>query len=453
MDTRRTYSNPNLEKKRAKLLQEEKAADLLRSAKKQFAPKPDRVNQAFANAEALIASGPYSTSLKTPSRSDKLVDLFKGLMEPERKAFCRLLKIVEKETDFFEDERFYWKYIEGCRELAFWSDYWIHQPEDWVNKTHNIERQFSSLLHFLLAKYDVPVFMDSCFYEDKRINRNHQEWFIHIGSGKNLRTATNLPLPMTKMMVHHFLDAPKSFSVLEAFRYAHIRSFGGSRILIDNWLGSVKGLEFKNNEFWESVIRFFIDNPMLDPDKIAPIIDFINNQKFIDSIEIGPGGTRLNHGPAQPNFTMKGRNPETLLNQVEDWHYRLSRVKKTGFAQWTSCGIAGARFQEGDGPGRKVFVIIELLNSTELKEEGREMCHCVGSYSTSCSTGRYAIYSVRQVEGRDIGRKATVSVSLPAKNIQEARAKRNDPLSVNIARLVRSWASMRGVTVSSWAKI
>jgi hypothetical protein len=212
---------------------------------------------------------------------------------------------------------------------------------------------------------------------------------------------------------------------------------------------------YENPEFWDSVVRFFVENPMLDPNQIAPIIDYLHHQKFVDVFEITQNGDRLNCGPTQPNLTMKGRNPETLMTQVEQWHVQTARIDKKGaFTQWKSCGIDGARFEEGNNQNKRAYVIVELLNSSELKKEGQEMHHCVGSYVGSCSSGRCAVYSVRQVEGDSLGRKATISVNLtPSRMLQEARGKYNEVLSQNISRIIRSWANTRNIQVCSWAKI
>jgi hypothetical protein len=192
---------------------------------------------------------------------------------------------------------------------------------------------------------------------------------------------------------------------------------------------------------------------MLDTDQIAPIIDYLYNQRFQDVVELLPDGNRIIHPPPQPNLCMKGRQADTLVEQVEAWHRQTTKSQKSGYKEWKSCGISGGTFEEGAGNGKKVYVIAELLTSSELKEEGREMHHCVATYASSCATGIKAVYSLRQTEGRDSGRKATISISLGDKSIQEARGKYNEVLPVSISRIIRTWANMRGLSISSWAKV
>ena len=45
------------------------------------------------------------------------------------------------------------------------------------------------------------------------------------------------------------------------------------------------------------------------------MIDFIQHQKFVCQ-DVVVNGVRDLIGPPQPNFTMKGRTPESLLRQV-----------------------------------------------------------------------------------------------------------------------------------------
>jgi len=448
MDTKRVYKNPNMEKRRQELLKKEQASFLLISNKNRYVHKPERIDLAFEKSKEYIANG------KIPHREDKLVNLFIPLGKSNSAYLLRLLKTVEKETDFFEDEKYCWKFLNGCMIMAYWGDFWVREPEVWKNKTHNVEKQFTSLLHYLFAKYPVPSFMNEAFLSNDGMGSKKQEWFLHMGSGQNIRTAHGLPYPMTRMMAHLFSEAPSDFKIMEAFRFAHIRSLDGSMPIIKGWLESPLAIDFSNMDFWDSVVRFFIDNPMLDPSKISSIIDYIYNQKYVDTLLVTPDGTRINRGPAQPNFTMKGRNPEALLTQVEKWHTHTAISKKNSFLQWKSCGIPGGRIEEGSEKGRKVYSIVELLNSTELKEEGKTMHHCVATYASSCSSGRNDVYSVAQVEGNECGRKATISLNLSGKpTLQEARGKYNETLSVPVARIIRTWANLRNVAISNWAKL
>ena len=48
-----------------------------------------------------------------------------------------------------------------------------------------------------------------------------QGWFVHVGSGQNIRTA-DLPLVLSKSMAHVFAEAPGDLTATEALRWAQV---------------------------------------------------------------------------------------------------------------------------------------------------------------------------------------------------------------------------------------
>src|SRR5438093_999499 len=74
---------------------------------------------------------------------------------------------------------------------------WIRPLEAWAPRSHNSRRQFSSLVRHLLARYPVPLFMDEAWFRRDEAASNLQDWFVLVGSGRNIRIA-NTPIPLTK---------------------------------------------------------------------------------------------------------------------------------------------------------------------------------------------------------------------------------------------------------------
>ena len=96
-------------------------------------------------------------------------------------------------------------YPAGLLALARRHREWLSPPESWKPDSHSARRQFGTLARCLLARYDVPAFMDAAWFTgDRERARQHQEWFIHIGAGRNIRTAS-VPLHLTKRAAHLFL--------------------------------------------------------------------------------------------------------------------------------------------------------------------------------------------------------------------------------------------------------
>jgi hypothetical protein len=126
---------------------------------------------------------------------------------------------------------------------------WIRPLGEWRSDTHISRRQFGALARHLLAKYDVPNFMDvAWFLADPKEARRQQGWFVHIGMGQNIRTA-DVPLQLTKKMAHLFLNAPDHYTVTEAFRWGQILGLGGDEPLVRVIVESRLGFSFENEDF------------------------------------------------------------------------------------------------------------------------------------------------------------------------------------------------------------
>ena len=265
---------------------------------------------------------------------------------------------------------------------------WVRTIESWKPQSHNIKKQFSSLARHLLTKYNVPLFMDTVWSEQSNNNELYQKWFILLGNGGNIRKVDKLPIPLTKKQAHYFLKAPDNYSVTHAFRYAQIISEGGTERLANVFRETrVMELNKDTNDFCLSVIRFFINNPMLDLAHVGPIVDYIWNEKY----------TQTMNGIPQPNFSMNGRTPESLLNAVERWHRQLGKEKKSGNQFWERCKIKEFKITYGSVQKNTLIIwkIIELCSSKDLSIEGRSQNHCVSSYTYSCAKRQCAIFSLR----------------------------------------------------------
>ncbi len=331
---------------------------------------------------------------------------------------------------------------------------WVREPEDWEPRSHNVYRQFHSLVRHLIARYDVPTFMNTAWLAGLTANSVvHQRWFIHVAQGQSIRTADGLPIPLTKKQAHLYLKAPDDFDVLGAFRWAQIMDLGGTERLVRSVITTRIRVEFDHDEFWVTVLRWLIANPMLDPAQHGPIIDYLNDQRFVASVPNPaahlPGQPRL--VPPQPNLTMKGRNPVTLLRSVADWHRQLGRERTKKASFWEPSGIEPFRFEEGKGENAKVYTIGELLSSRELLEEGIAMSHCVSTYAGSCASGQVSIWTLKVADaGGNVTRLLTLEVRNPNRQIVQARQKFNKLPSPKELLILRRWTNAGGPTLSGW---
>lgn len=339
-------------------------------------------------------------------------------------------------------------FIGGLAAISTHNHGWLRPLSEWKVASNNPGRQFGSLVRHLFARYEIPPFFDSVWFRRSRT----QNWFLHVGQGKSIRTAERLYFPMTKREAHEFMLAPDDYTVEQALRWGQMRALSGNRRMVDAICGTRLGSQFANHEFWESVLRFFVQNPFLDTVHYGPIIDYIQNQKFESQDVFVRPGVMERQPPAHPGFTMRGRTAETLLRQVNDWHTQLGRERRTGSTQWKSSGIGGLHLVEGHEQSKNMrrWTITELLNSEALVQEGRDMKHCIASYARSCASGRSSVWSLQCEDAKGRERVITIEVSPSARMVVEARGRFNAAPTLQAMRILRQWTEKAGLGLAAY---
>ena len=359
-----------------------------------------------------------------------------------------MLVYLDDNSKLLETDRF----IRALWDVASWHDEWIQSFETWEPKSHNVDRQFSALTRHLLAKYHVPLFMDNAWLDNNlAYHTRHQMWFIHIGTGQNIRTAVDLPVPLTKMAAHHFLQAPASSTVEEAIRWGQVMSMNGSERLLRALRGTKLMIFDKVKEpFCQELIRFFIANPMLDMAQVGPLIDYIWNQKYQEQHIFVERGVINTLPPPQPNLSMNGRTIDTLMAQMERWHRQLGKEKKGGDRNWEHHkDIHDFEYVEGRRDNARLWRIEELISSAELSQEGRALGHCVASYSASCATGHCSIWSLSMETFE--GRKKMITIEIDNQRyINQMRGKSNRPPDAKEKSIIHMWSTKEKVSIRSW---
>jgi hypothetical protein len=452
MDLNKTYNNRKLEARRKQILEKQQAVAELRRRKDRRVDARAQILAAFDDGRDV---GPLSAHVLRNLGTRK-----RPLARAARDAMRRLLLCVDAETYLLNENR----WAQAVVRLARRHGEWLRPPEAWKARSHNAARQFASLARHLFARYDVPAFMDAAWALDAGrgavvgggdgSNLAAQEWFLHIGRGENIRKASGLPVALTKMMAHHFALAPDNCTIVQALRWGQLRGMGATQRVAQAVLGSRLGEEFAGAErepFWATVFHFLAQHPMTDPHQVGPIIDYLHHQKYVPVGPVNVGGTFVEQGPPQPGLSMKGRTPESLVNQVEAWHRILRRVRDVRHMTWPPCGVAGYDRIEGEPGNQRRFFITELLGTAELRAEGAAMHHCVGTYGGSCQSGRTAIFSLKADVGAGPERRATIEVNVRTRQITQARAKRNEPIPPVDLRVMNAWATTAQLGISPYA--
>ena len=119
--------------------------------------------------------------------------------------------------------------------------------------------------------------MDTAFLQgDLPTAHREQEWFKHVGIGQNIRKA-DLPLRLTQRMAHLLPTANRRWPVARALRWAQFAGMGGRTC----WaVLSTRLKDYQRDEpFWETVMLFFANQPMLEPTYIGPISTICGNRR------------------------------------------------------------------------------------------------------------------------------------------------------------------------------
>lgn len=323
--------------------------------------------------------------------------------------------------------------------------FWQQDLNSWSSKSNNDEKQFYSLVNHLFAKFPLPKFALNIWKNNYPENR-YINWFFHLAEGKNIRCAENLPFRLSPRMAHCFLSAPEDYSFEKAFLFGQLVSFGAEKRLIDELCNNLRIDDLKQNDFWSSYYKMLVASPFFDLVHVQPLRDFILHKKNVN-----------------PNYSLKGRNLQTLLNQMEHWHRELARAQvqrareaarernqarvargpyiapKPVSYTWKASFSKVYEFKEG---GKTNWQIFELTSSAALSEDGSELRHCVGSYASSCHAKRVSILSLT-CNGK---KTATLEVDLSQNKLVQARGKCNRKLTEKEQRIVTQWCSKNAVS-------
>lgn len=337
----------------------------------------------------------------------------------------------------------------GLMSLSLYHGDWLRPVEAWHPVEQNPWPQFNSLAQHLLARCPVPAFMTSAWFDLPPGEKLPQhDWYKHLGRGENIRTI-NLPLKLTKAMAHLFTQAPHHLSAVQAIRWAQVRGLGGSKLLARAIVSTRLGKFLENEDFWESVLHFFINHPSLDLAQVGPVVDFLQHQRFEWKEGVSPSGAFGRLPPPRPGYSMKGRTVASILRQVDEWHKELGREENQPTIIWRHSPFKDFQMVEGDeGLGKmRVWTITELLTSRALFIEGREMQHCVATYTDLCVSRQASIWSMQMVNRRGQRRVLTIDVDIPTRTIFEVRGRCNRMPSAGERAIVERWAAVEGLKV------
>lgn len=355
--------------------------------------------------------------------------------KPNRKMLYYLLKIWQKRIGdkVWDDDQV----IDGLIQVANHCKLWIRELKTWKARGNNTRKLFSKLLRHLFAKYSVPQFLDQVWFtnEDVKIG-----WFLDIAQGKNIRKSEALPLKLTKKMAHHFLQAPPHYSMTQAFRRGQVLGLGGNKKLAKQITASRLGKDLEQDDFWKSVIQFFINYTNVNYGRMNAMIDYIQSQKFgfYRVVDQAMGYHVISIPAENPDFNIQGRTLKSLIRAMEE------RVNITGelIVRWKPFEVADFEYIQKTETGEvKTYRIRQLISNDQIEREGASMHHCVSTYITECIEGKTSIWSmtVENSQGK-VKRLLTIELDNDLE-IRQALRKCNMVPKPEELRILRLWAN------------
>ncbi len=349
-----------------------------------------------------------------------------------RKAFKELLHHLFKQrcTKLLRSEAS----LQAIYQIAWFSSAYQSDINDWKRNSHNPEKQVKDLVKHCFATYYVPAFMYEAWFNT---NRKYMSWFIDLGRGNSVKSLTKVPVRLTKKGAHYFLQAPASYTVEMALRSAQALSYGTDALVAERIAhSSLSRNNFEQENFWETVIQFFMKQTMLDFNKMNEILDYL-----ADCI-------RNNH-----NYSIKGRTITSLTRQSDEWHVAqaIHSASTVDLFTWNPLLNSSLIIRTKQEKDTKKYRLFELCSSKELIAEGKKMNHCVASYARSCVVKVTSIFTLRCtsfLKGSET--LATIEVHTGSQTIVQAKARFNKPISAIAKKIINDWAAQHDLKIGKW---
>ena len=338
--------------------------------------------------------------------------------------------------------------LEALRNMARHHEHYLRWPSTWAGGEASVYTLVHSLASHLFGRYPIPrLFGQVWFGGTSPEERTARRWFIEYASGRRFRDIPGLPMKMTRKMERILLHSPHHLPLRAAMRRAEILALGGEPALVDTILATSLAHDLEHGDFWREAMQFFIRYfDELGPEQVKSLVELFYAIR-IRPTEIGTADGLTLTRPVDPNFSLAGRTPNSVLTLWAEGKQSFFLISGEGI-QWPSAKLPGMFWHAADGEWR----MFELLCSGALSFEGRAMHNCVGGYSPQCVSGDTSIWSLRRRnrQGAYVSR-CTIHVRPSSKSIVQIRGRSNSRVVLHRS-MIEEWAAQAGLTIpeSAW---
>jgi hypothetical protein len=282
--------------------------------------------------------------------------------------------------------------------------------------------------------------------------------YIFMGKGGSPRKFEEMPVKLTKKEVHHFQLAPSTYDSSEAILWGKVKAAGGDERMVKAIMESRIYRSFGGDRypstkmwpFWETILKFFCEQQMMDPNLVAPICDYIHHIKYENRQIPRPGGGWQVLPPENTNFKINGRTMQALIRGMEAWHKETHGKRANAPRNWDGLDIPDYVISFGKDEKKRTYSFTQLRSASALRIEGRTHGHCVAGYVNSCNSGRTSIWSM-YVEDFTSLRKNLLTIEVtPQRMIVQCRGKANRLANANEWRIVERFAVDRNLDIARY---
>jgi hypothetical protein len=293
----------------------------------------------------------------------------------------------------------------------------------------------------VLRNYGISFFFIQNFNNDK-LEEIELTWFNDVVSGKNLVYSENLPIKLSKKLVHKintvsnewlveatekeykyftdWLPTIADLTVTEGLLWSAIIYEVKNVPFTNEVVNNIRGTE--NATFWVKTMIQLYRNGLLEDDPINQIMDYIQYQVFT-----------LNR-----NINFKTKKAENIITESNEWHAAFGNAKygrPQHLIKLPESTIEQFYFEEDDNQ----YVIKQLLTNKELFQEGNELNHCVGSYTDSCLFRGTFIFSLRHLNEFK-NEKRLITIEIYKNRIFQKRGNYNRACFPFEDKIIAAWA-------------
>jgi hypothetical protein len=291
------------------------------------------------------------------------------------------------------------------RLMALFSGYRTRALSTWRKASESPREEIARLARHLFCEYPVPAWLDAVWGASKSVGMGPVErslkwacWFVCLGRGGSLRKLSRLMgIRMTDGAFAHVQEAPAHLMPELACMWAEALAITGKRRVAD-WIIKSQGYyidptvvprgkkEVQFSRFWRQTMQWFAQHE-----------DKLTDEQAAELLEWG--WFKFDHSQREGGrlFAWSGRTPRSCLRQAPVFlEYALRALGGATNDCWEPVGVSWEFSEKGSEGAMEVWRFQELLQSSELWEEGVAMRHCVAKYDQECNKGWTVIVSVRR---------------------------------------------------------